>query len=104
MLALLVTLVGVAIAVVVIGAPMFRSVDQSPEDASAAAESEGITSDAAKLQERELAALRDAKLREIRDAELDWRTGKLNEADWQTLDAALRAEAAELLKCDSEAV
>ena len=77
---------------------MFRSVDQSPEDASLAAESEGITSDAAKLQGRELEALRDAKLREIRDAELDWRTGKLNETDWQTLDAALRAEAAELLK------
>ena len=50
------------------------------------------------VAERELAALRDAKLREIRDAELDWRTGKLSEADWQAVDAELRAEAAVLLK------
>ncbi|MCX6388710.1 MAG: hypothetical protein NTX07_08290 [Solirubrobacterales bacterium] len=46
----------------------------------------------------ELEADRDAKLREVRDAELDWRTGKLSEADWQNLDAELRVEASVILK------
>ena len=46
----------------------------------------------------ELEAARDAKYREIRDAELDYRTGKLSEADWRGLDRALRAEAVEILR------
>jgi hypothetical protein len=44
----------------------------------------------------ELAALRvsrEAKYREIRDAELDYRTGKLSQADYETVDATLRSEA-----------
>ncbi len=45
-----------------------------------------------------LEAARDAKYREIRDAELDYRTGKLSEADWRALDDQLRAEAVELLR------
>ena len=40
--------------------------------------------EAAESAERaELEAARDAKYREIRDAELDYRTGKLSEADWR---------------------
>ena len=46
----------------------------------------------------ELDALREAKYREIRDAELDYRTGKLSETDWKSLDRTLRAEAVEILK------
>ena len=46
----------------------------------------------------ELAAARDAKYREIRDAELDYRTGKLSEADWRVQDRALRADAIEILR------
>ena len=46
----------------------------------------------------ELEAARDAKYREIRDAELDYKTGKLSDHDWRTLDRTLRAEAVELLK------
>ncbi len=46
----------------------------------------------------ELEVARDAKYREIRDAELDYRTGKLSEADWRALDAGLRAEAIEILR------
>ncbi len=46
----------------------------------------------------ELEAAKEAKYREIRDAELDYRTGKLSEADWRGLDRALRAEAVDLLK------
>jgi hypothetical protein len=46
----------------------------------------------------ELEAARDAKYREIRDAELDHRTGKLSEADWRALDRSLRAEAVVILR------
>jgi hypothetical protein len=46
----------------------------------------------------ELEAARDAKYREIRDAEMDYRTGKLSEADWRALDRGLRAEAVEILR------
>jgi hypothetical protein len=46
----------------------------------------------------ELEATKEAKYREIRDAELDYRTGKLSEGDWRTLDRTMRAEAVELLK------
>ena len=46
----------------------------------------------------ELDALKEAKYREIRDAELDYRTGKLSETDWKAIDRTLRAEAVEILK------
>ena len=46
----------------------------------------------------ELEAAREAKYREIRDAELDHRTGKLSDADYQLLDSNLRAEAIEILR------
>ena len=45
-----------------------------------------------------LEAARDAKYREIRDAELDYRTGKLSEEDWRGLDEQLRAEAVAILR------
>jgi flagellar biosynthesis/type III secretory pathway M-ring protein FliF/YscJ len=45
----------------------------------------------------ELEAARDAKYREIRDAELDVRTGKLSDEDYRSLDATLRTEAIEIL-------
>jgi hypothetical protein len=46
----------------------------------------------------ELEAARDAKYREIRDAELDHRTGKLSDSDWRALDRTLRAEAVAILR------
>jgi type II secretory pathway component PulM len=46
----------------------------------------------------ELEAARDAKYREIRDAELDHCTGKLSDADWRALDRTLRAEAVAILR------
>ena len=45
----------------------------------------------------ELEAAREAKYREIRDAELDFRTGKLSTEDYQAIDVELRAEAIEIL-------
>jgi hypothetical protein len=46
----------------------------------------------------ELEAERDAKYREIRDAELDWRIGKLSDEDYREQDRRLRAEAVEILR------
>ena len=46
----------------------------------------------------DLEAAKEAKYREIRDAELDYRTGKLSEEDWRVLDRDLRGEAMELLR------
>jgi hypothetical protein len=45
----------------------------------------------------ELNARREAKYREIRDAELDRATGKLSDRDFRAIDAQLRAEAIEVL-------
>jgi flagellar biosynthesis/type III secretory pathway M-ring protein FliF/YscJ len=46
----------------------------------------------------DLEARKEAKYREIRDAEMDWRTGKLEEADYRALDRRLRREAMDLLE------
>jgi hypothetical protein len=45
----------------------------------------------------ELETRREAKYREIRDTELDYRTGKLSKEDFAATDGALRAEAVEIL-------
>ena len=47
---------------------------------------------------RDLEAAKEAKYREIHDAELDHRMGKLSEADWRSLDRELRAQAIEILR------
>jgi hypothetical protein len=46
----------------------------------------------------ELEAARAAKYREIRDAELDHRTGKLSDDDFAEIDQELRAEAIGLMR------
>lgn len=46
----------------------------------------------------ELEARKEAKYREIRDAELDRAQGKLSESDFRRQDAELRREAIEILK------
>jgi flagellar biosynthesis/type III secretory pathway M-ring protein FliF/YscJ len=72
-----------AIVVLVVSAPLrSRGADEAAESADRA----------------ELEAARDAKYREIRDAELDYRTGKLSEADWRALDRSLRGEAVAILR------
>jgi len=72
-----------AVVVLVVSAPLRRAgSDEETEDAERA----------------ELEAARDAKYREIRDAELDYRVGKLSEADWRAMDRGLRAEAVEILR------
>ena len=78
-------LVLVAVVAVVISGPLRAGAEQRRETEESA-------------QHAELAAAREAKYREIRDAELDYRTGKLSEADWRVQDRALRAEAIEILR------
>jgi hypothetical protein len=77
-------LILVAIAVLAISAPLRagRRVEREVADRG---------------QRADLEAARDAKYAEIRDAEMDYRTGKLSEADWRALDRQLRREAVELL-------
>jgi type II secretory pathway component PulM len=79
----LVILVVLAVVVLVVSGPLLsRRANEAAENAERA----------------ELEASRDAKYREIRDAELDFRTGKLSEADWRALDRSLRAEAVAILR------
>ena len=83
MIDFLVILVVLALVVLLVSAPLrSRRGDEEGESAARA----------------ELEAARDAKYREIRDAELDHRTGKLSEADWRELDRGLRAEAVAILR------
>jgi type II secretory pathway pseudopilin PulG len=81
---LLLVVAVVAIAVLVIAAPLLSGRRAEREAAGAA-------------ERAELEAARDAKYAEIRDAEIDYRTGKLSESDWRALDRQLRREAVELL-------
>jgi flagellar biosynthesis/type III secretory pathway M-ring protein FliF/YscJ len=46
----------------------------------------------------ELRAAKEAKYREIRDAELDREMGKLSRDDWRAVNRDLRAEAIEILR------
>jgi hypothetical protein len=45
----------------------------------------------------DLETAREAKYREIRDCELDYRTGKLSDEDFATIDGQLRREALAIL-------
>ena len=47
---------------------------------------------------QELQAAKEAKYREIRDAELDREMGKLSQDDWRSVDRDLRGEAIEILR------
>jgi uncharacterized membrane protein len=80
----LLVLVLVVVAVLAIGAPLRRG-RRTEREAGGRAE------------RAELEAARDAKYGEIRDAEMDYRTGKLSEADWRSMDRQLRREAVALL-------
>src|ERR1700757_3114674 len=81
----LLTLVLLAAVIAVVGAPLFarhRAADQNSAE---------------RPERAELQSAREAKYREIRDAELDYRTGKLSREDYEAVDAALRSEALGIL-------
>lgn len=50
------------------------------------------------VSREELEAAKEAKYREIRDAQLDFEMGKLSQEDHRAIDRELRAEAIEILK------
>lgn len=59
----------------------------------------GEDTDSAVANERaELEAAKEAKYHEIRDLELDHRTGKLSEEDYRAIDQTLRSEAIAILR------
>jgi hypothetical protein len=61
----------------------------------------GSTAERAIAEDPEIADLearKEAKYREIRDAELDREEGKLSHADWARIDGELRREAIEILR------
>jgi hypothetical protein len=72
---------------VFVGWPVFR---REPE--------RGEEGNRAETELAELEARKDAKYREIRDAEADRASGKLSEEDFRRLDRELRREAIEILK------
>ncbi|HEX7298821.1 MAG TPA: hypothetical protein VF257_07420 [Solirubrobacteraceae bacterium] len=83
-LAPIVVIVLLGLVVWLVSGPL-RAGAAAPEDVEAA-------------RREDLEAAKEAKYREIRDAELDFRTGKLSHEDWRGLDRELRAEAMELLR------
>ena len=58
----------------------------------------GVVEAREQFERTELEARKEAKYREIRDAELDYRMGKLSEPDWREIDRELRDEAIEILR------
>ncbi len=58
----------------------------------------GLEQHAESSQVEELQAAKEAKYREIRDAELDRQMGKLSDEDWRAVDRDLRGEAIEILR------
>ncbi len=88
----LIVLILVAAVVVYVTGPLRRAAAEGP---AAGDTDTHATEQAATVAELE--AAREAKYREIRDAELDHQTGKLSDADYGELDASLRAEAVSIL-------
>jgi hypothetical protein len=78
-----------AAAVILIVSAPFRRIEAE----GAEAEEPGKSTKVAELE-----AAREAKYREIRDAEMDHRTGKLSDDDFHSVDNALRAEAISILQ------
>jgi type II secretory pathway component PulM len=87
MIEFLIVLAVLALVVVFVTVPLRRSASANVEAPSRA-----------RSELAELEAARESKYREIRDAELDHRTGKLSDEDYQAIDSSLRAEALEILR------
>ena len=81
-------LVIVALLVWFVTAPLRRPRDEPGDDGSPS--EDPVIAD--------LEARKEAKYREIRDAELDREQGKLSEVDWRRQDAELRRDAIAILK------
>jgi hypothetical protein len=92
------TLALLGLVVLVVGAPLRRARRAGEARAAGVApQPRDVPLRASAHTLDELEAAREAKYREIRDAELDFRTGKLSPEDYHAIDAELRAEAIEIL-------
>jgi hypothetical protein len=91
----LATVVLLALVLVVVSAPLRAA--RRPLDPESPKPREEAAGGGSLLDRAELETAREAKYREIRDAELDYRTGKLSREDYDAVDRALRAEALEIL-------
>jgi hypothetical protein len=87
-----------AVVVAVISAPL-RDAGRSPGDDEQVQRAQKASQQSREdgYEHAELEAARETKYREIRDAELDLRTGKLSREDYEAIDGALRTEALEIL-------
>ena len=84
MLVPLLVILALALVVWIVGAPL-RAGAQAVEEREV-------------FDRERLEAARDAKYREIRELEMDHRTGKLSDEDFRALDRELRAEAVAILR------
>jgi hypothetical protein len=94
------TLVVAGAVVLIVGAPLRRARRTGWPEAGASAglaSSIELASSSSGYEPDELESAREAKYREIRDAELDFRTGKLSREDYEAIDADLRTEAIDIL-------
>ncbi len=95
--------------ILVITAPLRAARERGEAEADdgsargAAEASGGRPGKGSRLDRDELEAAREAKYREIRDAELDFQTGKLAREDYDAIDRELRAEALQILNRLEEA-
>jgi len=93
-------LVLLGLIVLVVGAPLRaacrRELEPAFQDAPGG-EADRATAMELDVERDDIEAAREAKYREIRDAELDFRTGKLSREDYEAIDVQLRAEALEIL-------
>ena len=92
------SLVLATVVVLLISSPLRAAQRRAGEDRGPGGAPAAQTPAAGEREHRaELEAARETKYREIRDAELDYRTGKLSEADYGAIDDQLRAEALGIL-------
>jgi Spy/CpxP family protein refolding chaperone len=80
-----------------VSAPIRASARAPEQDSAPSSTQQASTHDGSVADRDELEAAREAKYREIRDAEMDYRTGKLSSEDYEVIDEDLRAEALEIL-------
>ena len=92
LLVALLALLLLAVVIVVISGPLRAAADRSSVPEADRPPISDITPERSELQ-----AAREAKYREIREAELDYRTGKLSSEDYAAVDGALRTEALAIL-------
>ena len=95
--AVIVAVLVAAAVVAVLSAPLREARRARAERGEAAAPVALSPSGGGESDRDALEAAREAKYREIRDAELDYRTGKLSREDYEAIDRTLRAEAIEIL-------